>query len=140
MIVLDASVLIGHLDGNDPHHPQARAMLEASGGAPLGASQITLAETLVAPARTGHLDTARDALERIGIIELPFATDAAARLARLRVITGRKLPDCCVLLAAQEHAAAVASFDVDLNRAARALGLDVVRESGEGGIRTHEAG
>jgi predicted DNA-binding protein (UPF0278 family) len=33
------------------------------------------------------------------------------------------LPDCCVLLAAQEHAATVASFDSDLLTAAGRLGL-----------------
>jgi predicted DNA-binding protein (UPF0278 family) len=35
------------------------------------------------------------------------------------------LPDCCVLLAAQEHDGVVASFDVGLLEAARALGLAV---------------
>lgn len=126
MIVLDASVLIGHLDGNDPHHQRARGLLEASGASPLGASPISLAETLVAPARMGHLDAAREALERIGVTELALGDDAAVQLARLRVNTGRKLPDCCVLLAAQDHDGTVASFDTDLIRSARALGLEVV--------------
>jgi predicted nucleic acid-binding protein len=126
VIVLDASVLIGHLDGNDLHHERARGLLEASGASPLGASPISLAETLVAPARAGQLDAARDALERIGITELGLRADAPARLAQLRAQTGRKLPDCCVLLAAQDHEGAVASFDADLIRAARALGLEAV--------------
>ncbi len=125
MIVLDASVLIGHLDGNDPHHARAHDLLEASGSSPLGASPISLAETLVAPARTGRLDTARAALERIGISELAFAANSATRLAELRANTGCKLPACCVLLAAQEHQGRVASFDVDLVEAARSLGLDL---------------
>lgn len=125
MIILDASVMIGHLDGNDLHHQRARRLLEASGASPLGASPISLAETLVAPARTGQLDTVRDALERIGIAELMFRADAPARLAELRAGTGCRLPDCCVLLAAQDHGGAVASFDADLLKAARALGLEV---------------
>jgi predicted nucleic acid-binding protein len=125
VIVLDASVLIGHLDGNDRHHQRARDLLEASGAAPLGASPVSLAETLVAPARSGRLDVARDALERIGIAELAFGADAPLRLAQLRAGTGCKLPDCCVLLAAQDHEGAVASFDADLLKAARALGLEV---------------
>lgn len=125
MIVLDASVLIGHLDGNDLHHDRARGLLEASGASPLGASPISLAETLVAPARTGRLEAARDALERIGIAELELRADAPVRLAQLRADTGRKLPDCCVLLAAQDHEGAVASFDMDLLKTARALGLEV---------------
>ncbi len=123
MIVLDASVLIGHLDGNDLHHASARELLEASGTSPLGASSISIAETLVAPARAGRLDDAREALERIGIAELSFRPGAPARLAQLRAATGCKLPDCCVLLAAQDHEGSVASFDKNLVEAARALGL-----------------
>ena len=126
MIVLDASVLIGHLDGNDLHHQRARDLLEATGSSPLGASSISLAETLVAPARAGRLDAAREALQRIGIAELEFGADAPARLAKLRADTRCKLPDCCVLLAAQDHDGTVASFDTDLLKTARALGLAVV--------------
>lgn len=126
MIVLDASVLIGHLDARDPHHESATALLEATDAEPLGASAITLAETLVAPARARRLDEARAALERLGVEELGLGEDAPARLARLRAASGRKLPDCCVLAAAQQHQAAVASFDVGLRKAARTLGLEVV--------------
>jgi predicted nucleic acid-binding protein len=123
VIVLDASVLIGHLDGDDVHHPRARRLLEATGSSPLGASPISLAETLVAPARTGRLDSARAALVRLGVAELGLGKAAAAELACLRADTGCKLPDCCVLLAAQEHGGAVASFDADLVQAAQTLGL-----------------
>ena len=123
MIVLDASVLIGQLDGRDPHHTRARALLEASGAEPLGASAISLAETLVAPARAGRLEEAEAALERIGVGELDLGDDAPARLAKLRAETGLKLPDCCVLATAQQHAGAVASFDKDLAAAAEELGL-----------------
>lgn len=126
MIVLDASVLIGHLDGNDSHHQRARDLLEASGASPLGASPISLAETLVAPARRGRLDAAREALDHLGVVELALSAGAPAQLARLRADTGCKLPDCCVLLAAQNHEGAIASFDTDLLRAARALGLEVL--------------
>ncbi len=126
MIVLDASVLIGHLDGQDPHHERAGALLEASGAEPLGASTITLAETLVAPARAGRLDDAQTALERLDISELELGENAPGVLAELRAETNLKLPDCCVLLAAQRHAGAVASFDVGLIKAARKLKLAAV--------------
>ncbi len=135
MIVLDASVLIGHLDRSDAHHQRARALLEASGATPLGASSISLAETLVAPARAGKLELARDALARIGISELTFAAGAPERLASLRARTGCKLlPDCCVLLAAQEHGGAVASFDVGLVQAADSIGLPVVNSGDHGTV------
>ena len=126
MIVLDASVLIAHLDGTDKHHEKARDLLEVSGGEALGASPITLAETLVSPARAGRLADAEQALRRLGVGELALGEDAPARLATMRVEVGLKMPDCCVLLAAQEHVGSVASFDSDLLAAARKLGLGVV--------------
>jgi predicted nucleic acid-binding protein len=125
-VILDASVLIAHLDSNDPHHVRAMGLLEATGGHALGASAITLAETLVAPARAGRLADAEAALGRLGVQELALGENVPHRLARLRADLGRKLPDCCVLLAAQEHAGAVASFDSDLLKAARRLGMPTV--------------
>lgn len=123
MIVLDASVLIGHLDASDPHHVGAGNLLEASGEEMLGASAITLAETLVSPARAGRLSDAEATLQRLGVSELSLGENAPSRLAQLRAKVGMKLPDCCVLLAAQEHAGTVASFDSDLLAAAGKLGL-----------------
>lgn len=128
MIVLDASVLIGHFDARDPHHERATELLAASEAEPLGASTITLAETLVAPARAKRLDEAKAALERLGVEELGLGERAPSRLAELRAATGRKLPDCCVLAAARQHDGSVASFDGDLRKAARRLGLEVVGE------------
>jgi predicted nucleic acid-binding protein len=126
MIVLDACVLIAYFDDRDLHHPPARALLEGSGAAPLGASGVTLAETLVSPARAERLDQAWAGLERLGVAELPLGLEGPRRLAALRVETGLKLPDCCVLLAAQQHGGAIASFDRDLGRAAGKLGIEVV--------------
>lgn len=123
MIVLDASVLIAHLDGSDQHHAKARNLLEANGGEPLGASPITLAETLVSPARASRLGDAEAALQRLGVRELPLGQGAFRQLAEMRAEVGLKMPDCCVLLAAQDHEGIVASFDSDLLSAARKLGL-----------------
>jgi predicted nucleic acid-binding protein len=125
VIVLDASVLIGHRDGRDRHHDRARELLTANAGAPLGASSISLAETLVGPARSGKLEVARGALDRLAVEELSLGADSSARLALIRAETGLKLPDCCVLMAAKDRNAAVASFDLDLARSARDLGLAV---------------
>lgn len=122
MIVLDASVLIAHLDARDAHHKSAMRLLLRS-SEPLAASTISLAETLVAPARAGRLEDANAALRRLGVLELRPGEGAPARLAQLRADTGRKLPDCCVLLAAQENDGVVASFDAALVAAAAGLGL-----------------
>lgn len=51
MIVLDASVLIGYLDGDDEHHEQAAALLAEAVDDDLGINCQTLAEVLVAPIR-----------------------------------------------------------------------------------------
>jgi len=123
VIVLDASVLIAHLDERDAHHERASRLLADTGAEPLGASTITLAETLVAPTRAGRLDDVLAALGQLGVSELPLGDEAAANLARLRLEAGRKLPDCCVLLAAREHGGMVASFDSALVDAANSLGL-----------------
>lgn len=123
MIVLDASVLIAHLDGSDRHHEKARNLLEANSVVPLGASTITIAETLVSPARAGRLEAADGALHRLGVRELRFGPGAPGRLATMRAEVGLKMPDCCVLLAAQEHEGIVASFDSALLAAVRKLGL-----------------
>lgn len=131
MIVLDASVLIGHLDASDPHHASAQGMLETSGEEVFGASAITLAETLVSPARAGRLADAEAALRHLGVSELSLGENAPGRLAQLRAEVGMKLPDCCVLLAAQEHAATVASLDSDLLAAAGKLGLKTTEGSPE---------
>ena len=127
MIVLDASVLIAHLDERDTHHERASRLLAETGAEPLGASTITLAETLVAPTRAGRLEDAIVAIDRLGVSELPLGNEAPARLARLRAEARCKLPDCCVLLAAQEHAGIVASFDSALIEAANGMGLSIYR-------------
>ena len=124
MIVLDASVLIAHFDERDAHHERAgRALLDVA-GEPLGAGPLTLAEVLVGPARHGRLATAAAALSALGVREVALGPDAPTRLARLRTETGLKLPDCCVVLAAQDAAAAtVLSFDERLRRVATDLGF-----------------
>lgn len=125
MIVLDAGVLIAHLDADDAHHARSRALLldVATGG--LGASPLTLAEVLVGPARAGRLDQAATALGQLAVAGVPLGSDAPSRLAVLRSETGLQLSDCCVLLAAAEAGGGLATFDDRLAAAAAARGLSV---------------
>jgi predicted nucleic acid-binding protein len=123
VIVVDASVLVAHFYAKDSHHSQAEAVLLQTSGHPLAASSITLAEVLVGPTRIGKLAVARAALETLEVEEVPVRAGTAERLAGLRADTGLKLPDCCVLLAAQEvHADAVLTFDDQLSKRAQELG------------------
>jgi predicted nucleic acid-binding protein len=122
VIVLDASVLIAHLDKRDALHERAEEALLAAADQPLGCSPITLAEVLVGPARQRQLDAARTALHGLEVEQIPLGDDAPIRLAGLRAETGLKLPDCCVLLAAQDAAAeTVLTLDDALERAVAQL-------------------
>ena len=126
MIVLDASVLIAYLDSDDNHHVAAEALLVGAIDDDLGANPLTLAEVLVVPARDGRLESAHTVLRELEVDELPFPRDTAVRLAQLRASTGLKMPDCCVLLAAEDAGAAVASFDDRLARTAEDRNLTIL--------------
>jgi len=126
VIVFDASVLIAYLDSDDELHGDADTLLSESVDEDFGANSLTLAEVLVVPARAGRLAAVQTALHELEMDELPFPLDTAVRLAHLRVSTGLKMPDCCVLLAAEDHRATVASFDDRLTQAAELRGLDVL--------------
>jgi len=123
VIVLDASVLIAHLDAHDAHHDRAQAALAASGSEELGASSITLAECLVGPARAGRLDRALTALRELGVGELPLAADSATALAQLRAQTSLRLPDCCIVECARRTRASLLTFDDRLAKRAADVGV-----------------
>jgi predicted nucleic acid-binding protein len=127
VIILDACVLIAHFDESDAFHQDAGELLQSVADEPLGASPMTLAEILVGPARAGRLDRATAALAQLQVSAVPLAEDAPVRLAVLRAGTSLKLPDCCVLLAAQQvSGAAIATFDARLGAVAREHGVTVV--------------
>ena len=128
MIVLDASVLIAYLDRDDVHHGRAESLLAREIDEDFIANSLTLAEVLVAPAREKRLRAVQDALRDLEVAELPFPPDAAVLLAQLRAGTRCKMPDCCVLLAAQQVNARIASFDAGLLQAATAGGIAVVSD------------
>lgn len=125
MIVLDANVLIAHFDQHDTHHTAATERLLEFAAQPFVASSITLAEVLVGPMRSGNLTTAQAALRTLEISELQLPPDASQRLAALRVETSLKLPDCCVLLAAEVVRGSILTFDDRLAREAASRGLSL---------------
>lgn len=126
MIVLDASVLIAHLDPADAQHVKATDLLLDTAAEPLACSVVTLAEVLVGPVRVGLRGVAIQAIEALGISVLELDAPAAEELASLRSETGLRLPDCCVLLAAERSAAQLATFDDRLGRSARERGLSTL--------------
>jgi predicted nucleic acid-binding protein len=126
VIVFDASVLIAYLDAQDAHHARAEALLVREIEDEFGANSLTLAEVLVVPARNGRLDAVVAALTDVQVRELPFPDDVAAKLAQLRAETSLKMPDCCVLLAAEDLGARVATFDDRLRETALDRAVAVV--------------
>lgn len=128
MIVLDASVLIAHLDFEDVHNERAAQLLQKVAPDGLSASPLSLAEVLVAPARAGRLELALHTIEALGVATVALTPDAPERLARLRALTNLKLPDCCVLMAASSAHATVASFDERLLAGAKQLGLSTMTD------------
>lgn len=125
MIILDASVLIAHLGAADGLHERAVQLLTDAAGESFGASPLTLAEVFVGPARAGRLEIAEGAVRDLAIDLVPLDSGAPARLAVLRSETGLRLPDCCVLLAAEAASAEIATFDERLASSAVRRGLRV---------------
>ena len=130
MIVLDASVVIAHLSSHHEHHEQATTLLRAYADERFLVHPLTMTEILVGPIRVGRGEAAEHALASLGIGEWMPPARSAARLARLRVESGLKLPDCCVLDAAMTADARLATFDERLARAATEAGVEVVELSG----------
>jgi predicted nucleic acid-binding protein len=128
VIVLDASALIAFLNPSDGLHRRAVTTLVALGPRRFfGISPITHAEVLVGPARAGTLEATEQAVAALGVTEVELPVDAARRLATLRAGTSLKLPDCCVILAAQTSAGTILTFDDRLAAGARKLAVEVQR-------------
>ena len=130
MIVLDASVLIGHFEPADLHHAHATALLTAHLTDSFAASVVTLAEVYVGASRAGQADRLDRLLARLAIESLKLPGGAAHRLGELRATTGLKMPDCCVLYTAERHNAAIATFDDALADRATNIGLTVATAAG----------
>jgi predicted nucleic acid-binding protein len=54
VIILDASVLVGHFGPADAHHAEAAALLKADAGHSFAFSVVTLAELYVGASRAGQ--------------------------------------------------------------------------------------
>jgi predicted nucleic acid-binding protein len=122
--VVDADVLIAHLDPDDAQHGRATASLEdAAAQGPLTASALTVAEVLVHPTAGGLGERAYAALQSMDLVVLDIPADAATQLASLRARTGLRMPDCCVLLAGARTGGAVLTFDEKLRASAADVGI-----------------
>ena len=87
------------------------------------ASVVSLAEIYVGAARANRLADAERAIARLNVAGFALPATAARQLAEIRAATNLKLPDCCVIHAAEQHDATVATFDSVLADHARRLNL-----------------
>jgi len=98
LIVLDASVVIAHLDPDDALHASATSTLLECAQDDLRLPASAYAESLVDPARKGRLDETRDALAALQLEVVPIDRAVAERAASLRAHErGLRLPDALVL-------------------------------------------
>jgi hypothetical protein len=109
----------------EAHHDRATALLTREIDDDFAVNLLTLAEVLVAPTRTGHRDRVLAILADLEVQTLQFPDGSAVTLAQLRAETQLTMPDCCVLLGAQDRRARLASFDDRLVTEARTRGADV---------------
>lgn len=126
MIVLDASVVIAHFAAHDEHHAAATGFFRTHLDDEFAMHSLTLTEVLVGPIRAGREVFIEQQLARLAIREWMPRAGSASRLARLRVETGLKLPDCCVLDAAMSTEARLATLDAALARAASSVGVATI--------------
>jgi predicted nucleic acid-binding protein len=113
-LVLDASVLIGLLDTADAHHERSIDAVEAADrtGRQLLVPASAYSEALVAFARAGRIDDAREAIASMGISVTPLNEAIAERSAELRARHERlRLPDAIVLATARELGGHLLSYD-----------------------------
>jgi predicted nucleic acid-binding protein len=120
-LILDASVLIGLLDTADAHHGRAINDVESADrdGRQLLLPASAYSETLVAFARAGRLDEARQAISAMGVTVVSLTDTIAERAAELRARHDRlRLPDAIVLATAQEVGGRLLSYDRRLSQLA----------------------
>lgn len=108
LIVLDASVVIAHLDPNDGLHSAATEALLEYAADDLRLPASAYAESLVDPARKGRLDEARRAIGELHLQIVPLDGAQAERAANLRARErGLRLPDALVLACGEQLSADV---------------------------------
>ena len=102
LIIIDASVVIALLDPADALHASARREFDRVAGEELALPASALAETLVAPARAGKLEEARQRIQALELLIADVDEAVALEAARWRGRQSRlRLPDALVLATAE---------------------------------------
>ena len=132
-VVLDADVVIGALDCNDPHHARARTLFRSwqRHDDDRLISVVNLTEVLIAPAADRRrLRAAREAIGALGVQVHQPGEAIGVEAARLRSAHPISLPDAYCLATARYADASLASFDEKVIRAAKREGLTIIETGG----------
>ena len=98
VVVLDASVVIGHLSDRDAHHEAAAAALLERADDELYLPATAFAEALVEPERQRASERARSLIGSLGVVVDPIGEATAVQAARLRARhPSLRLPDALVI-------------------------------------------
>jgi predicted nucleic acid-binding protein len=98
LVVVDAGVVIAHLDPADAHHRRAVAALQGHADHDLRLPASAYAEALVKPALTGQIEGARRRVEALSLAVEPIGEAVAERAAALRAAEpSLRLPDALTL-------------------------------------------
>lgn len=127
-LLLDADVLIGALDANDPHHRRARKQFTRwrDDQDACAVSVVNLTEVLIAPsADVSKLAAAREAITALGVTVHQPNEAIGVEAARLRRRHPISLPDAYCLATAKHTGSALSSFDQKILKAAKREGVKV---------------
>lgn len=127
-LLVDADVLIGALDRDDPHHRRARALFTRwrDNQDACAVSVVNLTEVLIAPAPdVSKLAAAREAIAALGVSVHQPNEATGVEAARLRQRHPISLPDAYCLATAKHTGSLLSSFDQKVLRAARREGIKV---------------
>lgn len=120
-VTLDASVVIGFLDGDDANHAAAVTALRECRAERLLMSTVTLAEVLVRPSQTGRADDVERGLARLDVRYVDVDRRIARSAATLRgAHRSLLMPDAIALATAHHHDAELLTLDKPLARIAAA--------------------
>ena len=124
-VVLDAGVIIGLYDDNDPHHKWAVDFMFQTTADKLMMSAINHAEILVYPLKAGVKDAFKMSIEGLGIKLESNSLLQTEDLATLRATTGLKMTDVCAIHLAASEDSILATTDKAVAKAAKSLGIEV---------------
>jgi len=127
-LLLDADVLIGALDRNDPHHRRARTLFTRwrHDQDACAVSVVNLTEVLIAPSGdASKLAAARAAIAALGVTVHQPNEAIGVEAARLRQRHPISVPDAYCLATAKHTGSALSSFDQKILKAAKREGVKV---------------